>query len=440
MRKILFIVLMLVAAQTAVHACNDCGGILRAEPSEAIRVKRQYKTSTADLFSSPELSLDEYMRQEVLNRNTDINLTNYNLYVDDLERYINSFMALNGDLPLAVDSYSYSYKPNDSKPNTVSHVNLPYIYDTVDEHKEKTAKMNKLIDDIVLYANQANSDAGKILLAHDKIAYDYSYEGIDKLSHTAYSFLERGTGVCQGYTYLYHQVLKRLGISSGIYSSDEANHMWSCITLDGKSYHSDVTWDDPILQGTWSEQEKKEFTRHSYLFFTDEKAQELTLNKATGNYAPAHGSKSGWEIYGYDSIPDCNDKKYESGFIFTDCLSSIRYENGAFVFIIKNTEFTKKSIKSSGAYITDLRYNKISNRCYVDIKIPVSFSGTSRIAVAIYDSDGKLTEVLSTNGTNTSSTYSLIAKSLPSGGTIKAMNLSGDLITPLSEVAETYIQ
>ena len=76
----------------------------------------------------------------------------------------------------------------------------------------------------------------------------------------------------------------------------------------------------------------------------------------------------------------------------------------------------------------------------MDVKIPVSFSGTSRIAVAIYDSDGKLTEVLSTNGTNTSSTYSLIAKSLPSGGTIKAMNLSGDLITPLSEVAETYIQ
>lgn len=448
MKKFLILTALFIAMQTVSFACNDCGGILYAEPDKITFVQNQYRENSVSMFSGNSLPLNEYMRQEILNHTDKIDLTDYKIRLADTYdieeikkstgNFVNSFIALNGDLPIAISSYNFSYTGLYSGNNTIyylSSLELPYIYDTIDEQREKVAALNELIDETVRYAERADSTVGKILLAHDKIAYDYSYKSKDSLSHTAYSFLERGTGVCQGYAYFYQQVLSRLGITSGIYVSYEANHMWSCITLGGQTYHSDVTWDDPIVPSSWSDQRKKEYTNHDYFLFTDEYAQ-----KKNKSGEPEHGSKSDWEIYGYDDLPDCIDSGYMSGFIFTDSKSRICYENGEFIFKINGVQFTKKSIKSSGAYITSLTYDKSSGKCSLYINIPASFTGISRPAVAVYDDSGKLTEFAAAKGKTTSSLYTFTLKNLHEGGSIKAMNLSEDLISPLSETKEIFIQ
>ncbi len=447
MKKFLILAALFLTMQTVSFACNDCSGILYAEPDKITFVQNRQSENSVSMFSAGSLPLNEYMRQEILNHTDEIDLIDYEIRLSDtdnieeikksMRNFVNSFIALNGDLPIAIASYSFSYGRLYDSDNTIYlfSIELPYIYDTIDEQREKVAAMNELIDETVRYAERADSTVGKILLAHDKIAYDYSYKSKDSLSHTAYSFLERGTGVCQGYAYFYQQVLSRLGITSGIYVSYEANHMWSCITLGGKTYHSDVTWDDPIVPSSWSDQRKKEYTNHDYFLFTDEYAQ-----KKNKSGEPEHGSKSDWEIYGYDDLPDCSDSGYMSGFIFTDSKSRICYENGEFIFKINGVQFTKKSIKSSGAYITSLTYDKSSGKCSLYINIPASFTGISHPAVAVYDSGGKLAEFAVTTGKTTSSLYTFTLKNLHKSGSIKAMNLSEDLISPLSETKKIFIQ
>ncbi|MEE0705184.1 MAG: transglutaminase domain-containing protein [Adlercreutzia sp.] len=54
------------------------------------------------------------------------------------------------------------------------------------------------------------------------------------------------TPVCHGYAMAYKLLLKRAGIDAVYVASDEMNHAWNMVNIDGSWYHVDVTWDDPV--------------------------------------------------------------------------------------------------------------------------------------------------------------------------------------------------
>ena len=66
--------------------------------------------------------------------------------------------------------------------------------------------------------------------------------GDDSLSHLAYGALVDGLAVCDGYTGAYNLLLKLEGIDCTALFND--SHIWTVATLDGRSYHIDVTWGD----------------------------------------------------------------------------------------------------------------------------------------------------------------------------------------------------
>ena len=120
---------------------------------------------------------------------------------------------------------------------------------------DKTASM--LISDFK--DNTEISDAEKVLLLHDRIAayaeYDYAnylkYQNheisdMPKEDYQAYGILGLGSGVCQSYAYAYSWCLDELGIENYYVTSDSLNHGWNTVYLDGKPYHVDITWDDPV--------------------------------------------------------------------------------------------------------------------------------------------------------------------------------------------------
>lgn len=70
--------------------------------------------------------------------------------------------------------------------------------------------------------------------------YDYTYT-----EYGADGVLLKGTGVCQSYTLAYQLLLEKMGIEVLVVTSEEMNHAWNLINLNGNWYHVDCTWDDP---------------------------------------------------------------------------------------------------------------------------------------------------------------------------------------------------
>jgi hypothetical protein len=73
----------------------------------------------------------------------------------------------------------------------------------------------------------------------------------DSMKYTAYKALVEGTAVCQGYSLAYQDLAERLGMQVEFVVSNELNHGWNLVEINGKHYYVDCTWDDAL--GTTNE-------------------------------------------------------------------------------------------------------------------------------------------------------------------------------------------
>lgn len=104
---------------------------------------------------------------------------------------------------------------------------------------------NQFVNDIVSRVPSGVSDLEKALFVHDYLVVNFEYD-TDLVVNDAYTFFKSGKGVCQSYTLAFMAVLKKLGIEVSYADSNPMNHIWNVIKIDGKWYHVDVTWDDPV--------------------------------------------------------------------------------------------------------------------------------------------------------------------------------------------------
>ena len=83
--------------------------------------------------------------------------------------------------------------------------------------------------------------------AHDyliqNVKFDYS---MSENSFTAYGALVERKAVCQGYSFAYYEILIHLDIPCNIWigTTSRGLHAWNFITVGGRGYFVDVTWDD----------------------------------------------------------------------------------------------------------------------------------------------------------------------------------------------------
>ena len=106
--------------------------------------------------------------------------------------------------------------------------------------------INNYIEDYIKNnINDSMSDYDKIKAFHDHIITLYSYDE-DKgyKSYSAYTLITQGKAICGGYSDLMAIYLNRLGIKN--YKISSNTHIWNFVYLNGKWYHLDATWDDPV--------------------------------------------------------------------------------------------------------------------------------------------------------------------------------------------------
>ncbi len=133
------------------------------------------------------------------------------------------------------------------------------------------------------------------ILVHDYLVANYEYHlptldlPQNQGKYSAYNLLVEGTAVCQGYAEAYAYLMMQFGINCGLCKSDTLNHAWSILELDGKEYHVDVTWDDPV-------NDVDGYVEHvDFLVSTDKLKKTHNADDFSGNPANAEYDTAFWQ-------------------------------------------------------------------------------------------------------------------------------------------------
>ncbi|QHW30886.1 hypothetical protein GZH47_08485 [Paenibacillus rhizovicinus] len=140
-----------------------------------------------------------------------------------------------------VDAYLYTIRTW----NGAAKINLSVTYrESAEEMAVVDGKIRELLPGILKDAVGEQQQARAI---HDWIVTHVAYD--TNLEHyTAYDALTSGTAVCQGYSLLAFRMLELAGFETRIVegSVDSGSHVWNLVKVNGRWYHMDATWDDPV--------------------------------------------------------------------------------------------------------------------------------------------------------------------------------------------------
>ncbi len=207
--------------------CVASGELTRGEG-----VATQYLASTQDV--------EQYIYECLLAEQTEIDMSAFKVPTESITELFTSVMNRYPDLFFVESGISYSY-------TAAGHVVTlkPSYRMTGGELWQARADCARMLDQICAGVDENWSDFEIALYLHDYLCLHFSYDTTYQI-YDMYGFLTEGRGVCQAYTLTYTALLERFGINSDVAVSNEMNHIWNVVTLGGRTFHVDVTWDDPI--------------------------------------------------------------------------------------------------------------------------------------------------------------------------------------------------
>jgi len=185
-----------------------------------------------------------------------------------------AFKDCHADFYLDVVKGSYAEKY--AKENDISYSN----------GKKKTlstsAKMHQKINEIISKCIRSGmSEREKALALHDWLIMNNHYD-LTYTIHSPEGVLLKGSGVCQSYAEAYSLLCTRAGLANKVLSGQTTssssffpeNHAWNLVRIDGRWYHIDCTWDDPVSSTAQVEVDNSPavsgMERHEYFMLTDD--------------------------------------------------------------------------------------------------------------------------------------------------------------------------
>ena len=172
-----------------------------------------------------------------------------------------------------------------------------YSYKVVVLNKTESERVKQVRKTEKLGSKKTNT-LSKIRAAHDwmirNVSYDYDAHikgKIPGVAHTSRGSLIRKLCVCDGYAYGFLKLMQSIHVPCKVVrgTANGAHHAWNMVKLNGKWYHVDVTWDDPII----GESNANTIPRYDYFL------------KST-SYMKKHDHSFNTKKY-----PKCSSKKYD---------------------------------------------------------------------------------------------------------------------------------
>lgn len=258
--KLCLYILLIVAALmfTGRYEANADDAVLN-QALYAVRNAESYERNIYESASSME-ELDQEIRNNI-NNHEEVFTIRYLNDISNLKAGINSIIndVISQDdyFHYTLEKYSYVYEGYEG--DVTIKFNVNYM-----ETKEQADYVTYRIDEILGEIITGDMDAyQKEKAIHDYIVLNVDFD-ITLSENTAYAALANGNTVCQGYALLAYKMLNRAGIETRIIEGTaEAPHLWNLVQLDGRWYHLDCTWDDPVPS-------RDGFISYKYFNLTDE--------------------------------------------------------------------------------------------------------------------------------------------------------------------------
>lgn len=206
-------------------------------------------TSALSLSASEVYELTDELRTAARNYETGVSLGKYKMPFDLTSSTCVYDLLFDGSDIIQVSSLQNHYYQDTGE---YAQVDFNYIY-SEQEYKANIQKCRQEAKKYIAGIDNSLSDVEKALIIHDRLAANCEYDqdgvnsgNVSDESYTMYGIFVNKKAVCQGYTHAYSYLLNLLGIDSYSCRSTAMNHVWNIVVIDGKRYHIDVTWDDPV--------------------------------------------------------------------------------------------------------------------------------------------------------------------------------------------------
>lgn len=139
---------------------------------------------------------------------------------------------------------SFKYSQNE---DTILAISPKYTL-TGEELDTARQTFEETIQEILSGIKEGMTDFEKELYIHDYLAEKNKYVLDADHAYDAYGGIVEGQVVCEGYAEAFQTLLHRVGINSyiadGVSKNTGLPHGWNVVEIDGKWYHTDLTWND----------------------------------------------------------------------------------------------------------------------------------------------------------------------------------------------------
>lgn len=272
--------------------------------------------------------------------------------------------------PAAHDASAY---PAYSSSNNYSELTKSYSNVTEDDINTINSILNSII-------KPGMTETEKIRTVHNWIVCnttynDKYYDRGDSFNHVS-NLLNNKTGVCQGYSVTFYIFMKQMGIPCTLVmgKTDNVSHAWNAVKLDGNWYYIDVTWDDPVVNGT-SNYPGGDNISYEYLLCT---YNHISMTHTEDNYIGTtplpNGISNDYNDLMYRMSGFTNVMRVNSSEELADRLQGFMNKSGKYAIILENENITM----NDGVDVVK-NYLKNLNRGY---SVSISYS-TNLLAVTV---------------------------------------------------------
>ncbi|EON74099.1 transglutaminase domain-containing protein [Lysinibacillus sphaericus] len=230
-------VALLMLSPTAAYAQNAENHTVETSLKSAANVMSSSKVTTWDKF------INEVV-QQMNEFSTEIKVTYSGPMADFNKHIMQSLEQAQKQATYASGHLEGVSITSDSEGN----VTLKVKYFT---NQTQEAAVQKKVDQVLkTIIKPSMTQFQKVKAVNDYIVSNAAYGNKTKASpHSAYALLMEGQAVCQGYALLAYKMLTQAGIETeyvvGFVNSNQG-HAWNMVKIDGKWYHLDTTWNDPL--------------------------------------------------------------------------------------------------------------------------------------------------------------------------------------------------
>ena len=227
-------------------------------------------------------------------------------------------------------------------------------YSSSNNYSELTKSYSNVTEDDIITINSilniiikpGMTETEKIRTVHNWIVCnttynDNYYDRGDSFNHVS-NLLNNKTGVCQGYSVTFYIFMKQMGIPCTLVmgKTDNVSHAWNAVKLDGNWYYIDVTWDDPVVNGT-SNYPGGDNISYEYLLCT---YNHISITHAEDNYIGTtplpNGISNDYNDLMYRMSGFTNVMRVNSSEELADRLQGFMNKSGKYAIILENGNIT----------------------------------------------------------------------------------------------------